>query len=476
MIWGILQVAVVVVWCTVQSGRTPASVPSASLTVVAALSLGILSYVEHRRSIRPSLLIVVFLLFSALFDIAQTRTLWLRGGDDYVTLAALLWANLAVKLLLLVLESYEKRSFLTKPYNEYAAEELGGILNRSIFWWINPLLLQGYRSVLSPNDLSNIDQQLASETLDGKMKHTWDAMQQCGHKFPLLRCIISCFRWSLITVIPPRLCLIGFKFAQPLFINRAVLLIEAPSSPNNTHAGYGLIGAAALIYTGYAVSKAQYQHQLYRILTMTRGALVCLIYRHTLTGNAGSSRDSAAVTLMSTDIDQINEGIISTDALWGGVIEIAVSVVLLQRQIGAACIAPVILAFMSTLASFWIGKRGRSTVVQWVGAVERRVSASTAVLDSFKVVRMLDLTQILSSYLHDLRVAELKLARPFRSNIIATAGVSNIANLGAPAITLIVYAAILSRNGLTAAQAFTSLSLISLLSRPVMDLVLSIQR
>ena len=75
-----------------------------------------------------------------------------------------------------------------------------------------------------------------------------------------------------------------------------------------------------------------------------RGALVSLIYQKV---TDAATRDAAApsvVTLIETDVERICESweFVVTD-LWASVLQLGVAVYLLQRQIGAVCIAPVIL-------------------------------------------------------------------------------------------------------------------------------------
>lgn len=64
---------------------------------------------------------------------------------------------------------------------------------------------------------------------------------------------MSYLRWALLRVVAPRLCLIGFNYAQTFFIERAVTLLHEPMNPDSKNDGYGLIGAAALVYGGIAV-------------------------------------------------------------------------------------------------------------------------------------------------------------------------------------------------------------------------------
>lgn len=69
---------------------------------------------------------------------------------------------------------------------------------------------------------------------------------------------------------------------------------------------------------------------------MNRGMLVSAIFKHTLDLDFATSKKSAAVTLMSTDVDSIEAGFVTMHDLWAGVIELGIGVFLLSRYVGAA--------------------------------------------------------------------------------------------------------------------------------------------
>ena len=76
---------------------------------------------------------------------------------------------------------------------------------------------------------------------------------------------------------------------------------------------------------------------------MVRGGLICLIFDATLHLDGYTAGESAAVTLMSTDIDRIAQGMELSDNLWAAPIEIGIAIFLLERQLGLACLAPVVI-------------------------------------------------------------------------------------------------------------------------------------
>lgn len=81
---------------------------------------------------------------------------------------------------------------------------------------------------------------------------------------------------------------------------------------------------------------------MYRAATMARGALVPIIHDKTLALALSDANDAAALTLISTDIETITNGIVSLHELWATVVEIGIAVWLLERQLGVACVIPIV--------------------------------------------------------------------------------------------------------------------------------------
>lgn len=72
-------------------------------------------------------------------------------------------------------------------------------------------------------------------------------------RWALAYALFNYLKWSLALVVFPRLCLIGFNYAQPFLISRAIEYVSEPVSSENKNDGYGLIAATALVYLGISV-------------------------------------------------------------------------------------------------------------------------------------------------------------------------------------------------------------------------------
>ena len=226
-----------------------------TLSILDAIALCVLSFVEHRQSIRPSSLITLYLLFSIAFDAVQCRTLWLLPqGQKLRTIATIFSASIGFKMGILVLEVIEKRAFLVPPWNRAPPESLGGTINHSLFWWLNALFLRGYKGFLNLKSLWPTDHSIDSERLLVRLNSAWNATRNKRKKNALAFSMIKSIKWPLGAVLFPRLCLIGLRFSQPLLLKRIVDFIRQPDGKEKTNIGYGLLGATALVYLGNAVS------------------------------------------------------------------------------------------------------------------------------------------------------------------------------------------------------------------------------
>jgi len=90
-------------------------VTSTTLQLCAAIALGLLSFWEHRNTVRPSILISTYLISTSILDAARARTQALIPGQTKV--ASILIATVAMKVLVLIIETREKTYILLPEYS-----------------------------------------------------------------------------------------------------------------------------------------------------------------------------------------------------------------------------------------------------------------------------------------------------------------------------------------------------------------------
>ncbi|KUJ16558.1 multidrug resistance-associated protein [Mollisia scopiformis] len=468
VVYAILQIVLLVLWCLSPTERTEVSISAAVLSFAGAAFICVLSHFEHVKSIRPSAIINLYLFFSVLFDAVQLRTLWMIPGLD--TIAGVFSASFSAKATLLILEAVEKGPYLAPPYRWTTPEALSSVYNVSVFWWLNRLFRTGFRKVIAFEDLYTLDPNLQSEKLHVLSQASWDRVNK-DTKHPLVKSTFTALKWQFLAPVFPRLCLIGFNYAQPFLINRTTRFVTEPLSLDNTNVGYGLIGATAIVYIGRAVATGRYKHATYRGMTVLRGALVSMIYSKTLKLNLVGSKDAPAVTLMSTDVGGITTSLDSLHDIWACTVEVAIGVYLLWLYAGVGFVVPLILAFVSGgINYFVIGKKMVGYRKTWNEATQKRVALAASALREIVSTRMMGLGPRIQALLQSQRVRELHRMKGLRWMIIWMNVFGGLARLYSPPFVFMVYV-VRARSGrghpLNTAQAYTILSILGLIVNPL---------
>ncbi|KAM0558381.1 hypothetical protein ACHAPJ_005075 [Fusarium lateritium] len=427
-----------------------------------------LSYMEHRNSRKPSKLIGGYLVITIILDIALVRTFWIRSMR---AIAAVFTSSFALKTLLLILEETPKRLVGEK---EKIHETSSGVVNRSFFWWLNGLFLQGSRDILETDDLEPIDEKFDTHHVIGPLEKRWE--RGCKQGQPsLLKCTFLAYKWQLAAGIIPRLLHSGFNFAQPFLIQSVIVFVSRKQM--SVQVSSGLIGATVLIYLGFAITGAWYKHMSYQLVTMYRGGLVSLIFKKTLKLKTTSIKDSAPVTLMTADVATMVSAGASIHDMWANMLELPVGIYLLYRQIGRPSLLVLVPTVITTILSGIISPAMEPATVKWNAAVQKRVGETSNMLTQIKGIKMMGLTEFFRQMVQGLRVKELKISARFRWLLVHFNTLAMVSAQVTPVV--VIMSAIYwtkADEGLSVAEAFTSLSLISLVTQPLVMILVSLMQ
>lgn len=228
---------------------TALSIVSSVLGLCAALSLAVLSVVEHRNTARPSFVISIYIILSLLFDIVRTRTTWLLGGH---ALAGTSTLALALKVAIIVLETVNKRSILLEAYAKLSSEATSSLPSRGLFLWLGSLLRAGSNKVLTMKDLLPIHEKLDTRTLHIQLEAAWAKGNKKG-KHSLAVATLRAWTAEFAKIAVPRLLIVALNVLQPFIVTAVVENTLKEDSEEVRNEGYGLIGAVGLAYLGTAV-------------------------------------------------------------------------------------------------------------------------------------------------------------------------------------------------------------------------------
>ncbi|KAF0640517.1 hypothetical protein FPSE5266_00566 [Fusarium pseudograminearum] len=438
------------------------------LGLVESIALITLIFVEHRNSRKPSKIIGGYLAITIILDIALVRTFWIRS---MWAIAAVFTCAFALKVTLLILEEWPK---VLVGENEKIRETSSGVINRSVFWWLNSLFLQGYRGILETADLQNIDPKFDTDHVSKPLEERWIRDPKNGPS-SLLKCTFLAYKWQFAVGILPRLLHSGFNFAQPFLIQSVINFVGRKEM--SVQISSGLIGATVLIYLGLAISGAWHKHLSFQMVTMYRGGLISLIFKKTLKLKTSSVKDSAQVTLMTTDVETIVAAGASIHDMWANMIELPIGIYLLHRQIGNPSLLVLVPTIVTTILSGIISVAMEPATVQWNAMVQKRVGETSSMLDQIKGIKMMGLTNFFRQTVQSLRVKELKVSAKFRWLLVHFVTLAMVSAQVTP-VVVILSAIYWSRSdqGLSVAEAFTSLSLVSLVTQPLVTILVSLMQ
>ncbi|EPE10420.1 abc transporter [Ophiostoma piceae UAMH 11346] len=446
---------------------------SGYLGLAAAVVASAVSFHDHRLSVRPSSILVLYLTVSLALDIVSLASPLQPRWQPFYLYMAMCFQALA-KLVLLLLECKSKSGILQDEYRSLPPEDLANILSLTYFWWLHDLLELGFSKILSPDDLPRIDTQLNAERLRQKIIAAWGQRdgQAAEQPMTLPKVLFRCFVAPLSLAIPPRLGVVFFQFSQPLLISRAITFVQRPQETDADDAsagGFWIVVSAVVIYFGLTTSTAIYRHRLNRLNVMFKGALVGLVHQKVLTGRSHGYDDGKALTLISTDVSSVEGASEMLHELWGFFLEGVVGFSLLASEIGWLWPLPVGIVLLFSQTSRHTVKPMKSRQTVWNDATQQRLSMTSSIIGAIKSVKMLGIQSAAERLILLLRARELKAANGVRWVNVAYNSSANALGLFSPVLTVAIFSVWTSAHGreFDTRTAFTTIAILSMITHPI---------
>lgn len=161
-----------------------------------------------------------------------------------------------------------------------------------------------------------------------------------------------------------------------------------------------------------------------------------IVFQHMMDQPLGSTDESRAMSLMGSDIEMLAEYFYSVACeTWANVLQLALATWLLETEVGAVCIAPILVVIGSfclsiqlvanhyhhltnfsafTTSAFAMGNIVSSRQRDWLQATEKRITFTNSIMGSIRNVKFLGLSEIMSSKIEELRKEELEISTKFR--------------------------------------------------------------
>lgn len=264
--------------------------------------------------------------------------------------------------------------------------------------------------------------------------------------------MLQSLKRPFIAAIIPRLFLIVFRYSQPILIRETIRYASASPADAESNQRSWLVLSAMFIYVGLAVrsnmafydsrganvrlqlSTAIYRNRINRLKLMTRSSLVGLIHDKTMNSPSVAYDNGEATTLMSSDADSLDSVGEMAHETWAQVIEVLIGIRLLASQVGWIWPLPLFLIYCKCIHTFishvsfgstlrcivssymgrFVAKNLQPRQKDWTNATQSRIAATSSVLSSMKIIKLLGMQHNLTDRIQDLRKEELFSASKLR--------------------------------------------------------------
>ncbi|KAH0354202.1 P-loop containing nucleoside triphosphate hydrolase protein, partial [Aureobasidium melanogenum] len=458
-----LSLAVLIRGC-VRPHAPSAEIPAEVFSFLASLTAAILSQWEHMRSIRPSALLQLYLMVALVVQAVHLRSIWLR--DEDTIMRGLGIGQIVACAIFLAVESVSKESILLHRQKR-SPQDTNDMFSQRLFWWLNNMFKRGYTSVLAPNDLDKMDEDLSSTDPQRRFRLEWRKHTTKNPKVNMLRIIFSAIGYDMMFPVIPRLLLLAIQFSQPYLILRFVDYIDNPDE-GGTEEGILLVIATAIVYVAIATFQSWYWQAVVRFQTKLRGCLISQIHDKALRSRVDT--DSNPLMLMNVDVEKTLVGIRPMHEFWACGVSIVIALGLLYSQVGLPFLAPLVLLVVFVAIASSNGKKIGPKTKLWLAATQERVSYITSVIGSMKNIKLLGIGPSVLDKGNKLREKEVRAQRAIRMAAMINLVISLV---NSQAAALVMYGAFAIKTHLTGVPLtnsilFTSLAVLKLFTNPLL--------
>lgn len=415
-----LQVASLALRSVPQPHRTNITFAAAALGVAAACGLLALVVTEHRRAVRASAFIGLYLVLTIFIDAIEARSYLKR---DLISLGAISVASAAVRLGLLILDEVPKVNLIIDPIIRDASgrEATSGFWSRTFFFFMGPIFRIGFKRTLYLQDLSAIGIEFSSKRLFTEISRNWKPNGLMG-SHSLLRACLYTWKVSVLATLLPRLLLTGFNFSQPYLLQAVVNVVASKSDENdgsilsdkNILAPY-LVVATLLVFVGSGLSRGVSSQMKYRLVIRVRGGLITLAMDKSQRLNVPDAQKNVPISLMSAEIAGIAEDLPQCVEIFFSFFESGLGIYLLWRFIQRSGLVISFPLAFATVVSMVFGHFSAPAMRAWNLQIESRVSKTSQILAQLPAIKMLGLGPKIAEYTQYLRDQEIDASKTLRS-------------------------------------------------------------
>ncbi|XP_017570960.1 multidrug resistance-associated protein 1-like [Pygocentrus nattereri] len=477
-----------------------------SLTMLLAVFV---IHLERMKGCRSSLFLFLFWTLAVVCSLvplrANIQAVVEEGFSEDSLRSVAFFACFSLQLAQLILSCFaDQRPGALKPVcvkNPCPVED-ASFLSKILFWWFSGLVVKGYRSPLTAEDLWSLREKDTSKKIISDLEREWSMQcaklqqkercenvkalgcriteqtqllqklrQEQSSGFLLLRTLARTFGTYFLS---GTLCLIihdAFMFSIPQVLSLLLGFVRDEDAP--LWKGYLFAFTMFLLSCLQSLFNHQYMYACFTVGMRVKTAVMGLVYRKSLVISSAARRTCTVgeiVNLVSADTQKLMDFVVYFNAVWLAPIEIGLCLFFLWQHLGPSALAGIAtVIFIFPLNGLIAKMRSKLQEVQ-MKYMDGRIKLMNEILSGIKILKFYAWEKAFKERVLGYRENELKALK--KSQILYSVSIASF-NSSTFLIAFAmfgVYVLIDEKNILDAQKVFVSMALINILKTPLSQL------
>ncbi|KAL4565466.1 hypothetical protein LXL04_029562 [Taraxacum kok-saghyz] len=348
-----------------------------------------------------------------------------------------------------------------------------GMLSKSTFWWLNPLMRKGKSKVLDDKDIPKLRKEDTSEECYTRFMETLEKRRAKsvsgghGDSDPSLLSTLFVWQWKGLVITGFFALIKVLALASgPLILRAFIQLVQGKESFKNE--GYFLTAGLFLAKCLESISERQLKFRSRLIGLQLKSMLCAAIYKKQLRLSNDAKLIYSPGQIMNyatVDANRIGEVPFWFHNVWTIALQICLGILIIYYSIGAATIAALLAIILTVVANIPLGKLQHQYLTRLMAAQDRRLKAITEAISNMKVLKLYAWETHFRKVAGNFRTEEMK----WLSAVMSQRGLLMLMFWGSPAIVAVVtfWTCYFFGIPLNAINVFTFLATIRIIQEPI---------
>ncbi|CAG2109404.1 unnamed protein product [Medioppia subpectinata] len=349
-------------------------------------------------------------------------------------------------------------------------ESSASVLSVLTFWWMNAMILMGYKRPLTKHDLWKLDVENTTKYNSDLFSKRLKQKQSQSIKYKgILITLLTTYWFYMVLMAVLKFILSFLPYANPLILN---WLIEYMGEDSTEPVWRGYLYAVLMFIAPMieSILTSQYDLGIGIITLRMRSCLTNAIYKKSLRLSSTGRKDftiGEIVNLMAIDTSRIVEFVQVINETWSSPLQIAIALYLLWQQLGIASIAGLGAMLILIPINGYITGKMRSITTRVMLHKDKRIKLMNEILSGIKVLKLYAWESSFDDQVMEKRNNEIKQLTTRAYFQGAMVYIFNSATFLVSITSFTTFVLMDSSNVLTPQKAFVSLSLFNQLRFPL---------